>query len=345
VTTLSRATGWYGKHSGYYEQLPNFLQLICDHEVISPGNAWWHRFAGKMIALARGLPSRNQSLTWAEHRFTGRWLSKPGSLGFIASIETHLPMLRQYKKAPRNLIGAIHFPPSRWGPEELKDLARLSSAVVLYERDLDFFEKWVGKGRVRFVPHGIDHQFFHPARVPPPLEEPKKVLIVGQFDRDFESIREILSKIQAIDATVEWHLVAPAQIHTIPSAAALIASGSVTLHSGISDVALRELYQSSSLLLLPMLASGANNAIVEALACGLPIVTNDVGGIRSYQGGILYPVAQTLDELVQLTLHYLNHPGEKQKLAQRTRSYVEGELGWERVATLHLKAFQELSQI
>jgi len=36
---------------------------------------------------------------------------------------------------------------------------------------------------------------------------------------------------------------------------------------------------------MPMKSSGANNAIVEALACGLTVVTTDVGGICDYGGG------------------------------------------------------------
>ena len=42
--------------------------------------------------------------------------------------------------------------------------------------------------------------------------------------------------------------------------------------------------------------SGANTAVVESLACGLPIVTTDVGGIRNYGGNDLFPIVNNNDD-------------------------------------------------
>jgi len=52
--------------------------------------------------------------------------------------------------------------------------------------------------------------------------------------------------------------------------------------SGVSEEQLRDLYRNAALLLMPLEDAVANNAIMEAMACGLPIVTNDTGGIRDY---------------------------------------------------------------
>jgi glycosyltransferase involved in cell wall biosynthesis len=56
----------------------------------------------------------------------------------------------------------------------------------------------------------------------------------------------------------------------------------LTILSGISDEELRNEYQRATLLLLPITDCTANNAILEGLACGLPVVTTQVGGIRGY---------------------------------------------------------------
>jgi len=62
-------------------------------------------------------------------------------------------------------------------------------------------------------------------------------------------------------------------------------------HGQVDDPTLLRLYQQASRHLTPFRDFAANNALVESLACGLPIVTNDRGGVRDYGAGTVYPLA------------------------------------------------------
>jgi len=64
----------------------------------------------------------------------------------------------------------------------------------------------------------------------------------------------------------------------------------VRIHGGIDDEALAELYRTADVLLLPLSDSTANNALLEGMASGLPVVATDLPAVRTYlpdRGGIL----------------------------------------------------------
>ena len=62
--------------------------------------------------------------------------------------------------------------------------------------------------------------------------------------------------------------------------------------AGIPEGELLQLYQSASVLLMPLRDATANNAILEGMACGVPLVVSDVGSVRDYVHpgcGVLIP--------------------------------------------------------
>jgi glycosyltransferase involved in cell wall biosynthesis len=54
------------------------------------------------------------------------------------------------------------------------------------------------------------------------------------------------------------------------------------LRAGIPEEELLSLYQSASLMVMPLHDATANNAVLESMACGLPMVISDVGAVRDY---------------------------------------------------------------
>ena len=183
---------WYGAQSGYYAQLPRALAALGhDSHVTRPCHGVGWRVAGKAWSTLWRLPKRRQTLTVDEVRFHAGWLSHPGAIAVILSLEEHLPALSYWRKAPRRLIGSLHFPRRYWTEDQAHALRRLQSALVLYRADLDFFESLVGHDRVRFVYHGVDTAFFKPAESAQPGGARPLLLCVGQFGRDFAQLERI----------------------------------------------------------------------------------------------------------------------------------------------------------
>ena len=97
--------------------------------------------------------------------------------------------------------------------------------------------------------------------------------------------------------------------------------------------------------MLPMRDSGANTAVVEALACGTPLVTTDVGGIRDYGGGTLFPVVKNDDDdaMVDLVNEYLNSSTRRNEVSRACREFAVTQLAWPIVAQQHLKTYESLA--
>jgi len=280
-------------------------------------------------------------LTELEFRLRHR-LQRPDA-SHILYLEQHLDLLRCWRKAPKDLIGTIHLPASVWKPEQCALLSRLSSALVLYQRDLSFFENYVGKGRLKFIHHGVDTEFFKP-------EEKKaatspRILYSGVYLRNEAMLVRVAQQLTEKFADLRFDLLVPKHHQKSPALAPLLNNRAVTWHAGLNDEELRALYQRSYLMLLPMNESGVNTAVGEALASGLPIATTDVGGIHDYGGGTIFPVVANNDDdaMIALVEQFLSKPSWRDLIGQRCRKFAEDTLRWSMAAEKHLHAYRELT--
>lgn len=155
--------------------------------------------------------------------------------------------------------------------------AQAEQIIVLDPHQQAFFRNLLPDERVHLVPHGIDTTAFTPAAAPPEPGRPL-VLTVGWWLRDFDTLADLHTLLhrrhgEEIELTVVTRQAASRRWH--PAARIL---------EGISEQELIGLYKRAAFLLLPLTGASANNALLEALACGTPAVVTDIGGIRHYTG-------------------------------------------------------------
>lgn len=342
ITLVTSTPTWYGGHSGYYERLVEALRQRRPIRVMRPPRGRAGRVFGKAYAMLKGLPSRDQRLTVVEARGRLAVERDPAAIVHVTNLDGHLPILRHWSSAPRNLIGTIHFPPSVWNQDDLDLLRRCNSAILLYQKDLEFFEEHVGKGRVKAIPHGVDVDFFRPA--PAPREGPARILFCGQFLRDFAMLGGVVERVQAAAPDVEFDLVIAHHVWGRQDLAALHNKPGVRWHAGLSDEQLLNVFWKAGVAIFPFRDTAANNAIVECLACGVPIVATDVGGIRDYGGGRFFPVVPCgdADAMTAEVLRLLEDSAGWASVSAAQRVFAETTLAWPITAEQHLQAYESL---
>jgi glycosyltransferase involved in cell wall biosynthesis len=337
---LSNKIPWFGNHSGY-QQLPRYMQKVTPlTKVIAANHCFRERVLGKAYSLYRGWPHRNQPDAAAELRFL-RANGVPQPVKHVLHFEDHFMFFDKWDKAPRDFISTLHIPRDQWTPEELDGLKRLSSAIVLYRRDIEFYESYVGKDRVKYIPHGVDVEFFRPRSQP---AKPNQILYSGHYLRNTPMLSRVVRALGERHPDLEFHLLVPESFRDLEGLGELHNCPGVVWHQNLNDDELRQLICSSWLVLLPMNDSGANTAIVESLACGTPIVTTDVGGVRDYGGGTLFPVVANNDDagMIDLVEHYLSSPSRRDEVARAGREFTVRELAWPQIARQHLDTYETL---
>jgi glycosyltransferase involved in cell wall biosynthesis len=110
---------------------------------------------------------------------------------------------------------------------------------------------------------------------------------------------------------------------------------------------LRQEYAASNLFLFPSRHEGMPNAVLEAMASGLPVIATRIAGneelVVDGQTGFLVPVedAAALREALR---DLLADDGKRARMGRAARARVEQEYGWQRAATQYLSILEKASR-
>jgi glycosyltransferase involved in cell wall biosynthesis len=124
----------------------------------------------------------------------------------------------------------------------------------------------------------------------------------------------------------------------------VIFTGSIPLHE------LYDYYAACDVFLMPsrrLPADGLNVTVVEAMACGRPIVASNVGGnelvVFDGENGFLHD-EDDHQQLAKKVLALLNDDMLAERMGKISRSLVEEKFNWQAIAKHYIEKYSGISQ-
>lgn len=229
---------------------------------------------------------------------------------------------------------------------------------VRYTRDLTLADALVADGwaaghlparlgrSVERVPKGVEAELFRPdgpnLRQTLRLEHKRVVVAVARLV-PVKNLRLLLDALAIARRCVPpAHLVivgdGPEGSALRAHAASLELTGAVSFVGYVPQADTPAFYRTADVFALSSTFDNSPNAVLEAMACGLPVVTTDVGGVRDFVsdrvGGAVVPPGDA-EALASALVTYLGSPDAARSAGAHNRLKASTEFSW-RASALRL---------
>jgi glycosyltransferase involved in cell wall biosynthesis len=252
----------------------------------------------------------------------------------------HLPERAQH---PEACIFSIHQPLELWTDTQRAALPRCGGVLAMSQRECDHLRALHPGLHVDFIPLGVDTDYWQPAPAAV-RDHPKQICAIGRYLRNFDMLVRVSAALLASesDLVIRW-LVNPDFVMP-PELEASLPPERFQVVRHLSSAELRQFYQESWLFFTPYGNVTASNAIVETMACGVPVFTTRVGGMESYvrDAGVL--VKDDDDAAMLAAIRECLHSRERRDmLSAAARALAEQHLAWPVVVERHLEFYRALA--
>lgn len=199
----------------------------------------------------------------------------------------------------------------------------------------------------RLVPNGVELVRFVPVERPP--NPTVKVLFIGRLipRKGFQYVVRALPRIQQLtDVPFEIEVVGSGAMRAfLDGLASTLGVSHLLKYVGtIPYEKLQLAYQSADVFALTSESEGMPCATLEAMACGLPVVTTDVTGnqeiVREGENGFLVPVGDT-EKLAQSLAWLIRDPALRRRMGQASRRIVQ-PYDWREIVRRYNAIFGEV---
>jgi glycosyltransferase involved in cell wall biosynthesis len=305
------------------------------------------------IKIREQVPFYSENSWVTEREISEKVTQSNPSAVILEAIEDQFFLLANERKNWRQtrLIGISHQPPAWWQLNHARPdlVTTLDLLIVLASSVRPYWETFLDKEKVVFIPHGVDSEFFSPSSAETKLSTTDgnlHVVFSGQWLRDFETMEGVVTIADKANLPVRFEMIVPRFARGTDICYRIAMSPHVRWHSGLTDEGLRAIYRQSDLLLLTLQDSTGNNGLLEGMACGLPVIVTDVGGARDYamENFTDFVPPRNGSSIVKIIQGYLAQKDELVGRGAAARAHVENRLSWRKIAANYTTLLRSLTK-
>ena len=336
----------HGQHAGF-APLARELQDQC--EVVSYPHAYWIlRFTHRLGLQRRATQIAELWFQWQERRVRRFFRSSSRRLVHYFFPEDGLHHAPEWKGS-HLLVATCHQPLGamveleQQNPQRrlLEKLATCDGLVLMSGIEREAYARRFPGAQVVVIPHGVDTKFFSPGAASAG-DGTLRLLTVGNWLRDYATGCETFAKLVEGGSRVVWTVVANENMLEEIRQRLPQHSERLRLLSRLSDEELRQEYRAADILFLPLRDAWANNALLEAMACGVPIVVSDLPATREYLGGAraeFVAVGQAGPAVAAIQRLWQEPLAVRQVRGRELRAWACQQYDWKEIARRHAELY------
>lgn len=200
------------------------------------------------------------------------------------------------------------------------------------------------ENKIYVIYNGVNHNKFRPLNLP----RKKQILFIGAIAKHknisviLEAFQKVINKIPhkiVIAGSKDSGMPSDENINKILST---IPPDRIEFTGKISDEDLIRLYNTSDFFIFPSIYEGFGLPLLEAMACGCPIIASKASSIPEVCGdSAIYFDPYSSEELSTRILEMANNEALKNELAQKGIRRAK-EFSWRKASDMHIEVFKKV---
>ena len=268
------------------------------------------------------------------------------------AVTIHHPITKDHKLEMQNAINwKERLSSSRWHnflPMQKKVAPQLKNIICVSQPSKEdvISEFKVDEKKITVIPNGIDIGIFKPSSIKKSFSF--RIVTTASADIPLKGLRHLILALPRVMR--QFPLTSLTVIGKSPEKSNLNnliddldLEDKITFRSGISEKEIVKTYHDSDIAVIPSLYEGFGFGAGEAMACGVPLISTDSGGLKQVIGDAALKIKPgSVSEIEEGILKLFAEEKIRQELAEKGRERIEEFFDWKIAASAYIEVFKKI---